>query len=496
MTDFNSELRIIEDFSTNLEKNLSIKLIISEYIQENDIFLNKDFFVNIENVNDKYINNILNNVSKKLEEFKKIKINLKNNENISEIERKFLLQVLNRRWFELIKLQNSIFFEAEKAWYKLNEYKRNKYIRNVNLIERILYWKKVSDNPWEVDLVFNKLFSSYKKNWARLNEEEREKFSFFFSDFNKSLKNYSLTEKKEKKEKKENIDNEILKNDISIEKVQRIFDLVIELYWLDWWKTEIGNYLVFWVSTDDKIIKIPKNKKNITIKKLLELIDHEIWVHAIRWYNTNNTLKSYYLHYAEAEEWFAKLSNSLFNKNLDELDVDAGIALISTFIAENYDWEKTNELLKIYFKLSLKKELSEEEIEKKAKDRMLRVKKHYSLKEKWAYLKDASYYRWEKQIIELLLNEKDIKWFLKKFYFSKLAIKDLENVKQFKEKLDINEDELIYPLWIWKILYKKLIWERITLEELRNWDPRFEAIDWISIDVKRKIIEILNMILK
>lgn len=489
---FNSQLNLIEDFSNSIKNDVWIKLSISEYINENEQFLNKDFFKKIENVNDEYIEWILENVSKKLIEFKKIKIKLKMDKSLSPEEKTFLLQILNNTWFELIRLQNSIYLEAEKAWYKLSKNDRKKYVKNIYLINFALNWKEFSTNQDEINAIFKHLFTLYNQNWDNLTTKEKN----IFFDFCKNFWRKIPTKKDiNKKNKQENNDlKDFLYNKIEIEKVKEIFEKVLKLYWLDWWKSEIWNFPNFWVNKKSKKIKIPKNIKSITIKKLLELIDHEIWVHAIRWYNQNKTLKVNYDHYVEAEEWFAKLSTSLFNNDLEDVEVEIWKSAVSTFIAENYDWENTYELLKIYYKLNIEEKLTPEEIELKAKDIMLRKKKFLSLKEKWALRKDVSYYRWEQKILNYLLEEDDIKSFIKKFYFSKLSLKDLEYVDYFKEKLDIDEDELIYPLWIWKIIYKKLLWKKVTLEKLRQWDPRFEAIDNISFWVKRKIIEILEII--
>lgn len=506
MNTFNSHISEINDFWESLLKDLPFKLIISWYIQENDNFVNQEFFLNKENVNEIYITNILEEVRVKLEEFKNIKNALKNEINLSEIEKKFLLQVLNTSWFELVRFKNSIYLEAEKAWLQITKEDRKKYSKRSNTIQRVLHWIKVSDNPFEINEIFNKLESIYINYNEKLSPEEIEIFSSFFKDFNRDLPNQISTSEILKDENIED-DNEgenqniiksnlILKKTISIDNVKKIFDLLIELYWLDWWKSDIWNYLNFGVSKDYKLIKIPKKKKNITIKKLLELIDHEISIHAIRWYNTNETTKKNYPHYVEAEEWFAKLSTYLLYDNLENIKIEPSISLISTLIAENYDWEKTYEILKIYFKLRSKKWDSIELIEQKARDRMLRIKKFLSLNEKWAAWKDVSYFRWEEQIQDHLLKEDDIKWFIKNFYFSKLSLKDLEIVDNFKELLEYEENKLIYPLWIWKILLNKLIWEKIFLKDLKEKDLRFKAINNLRFWVKKKIVEILNIINK
>lgn len=153
-------------------------------------------------------------------------------------------------------------------------------------------------------------------------------------------------------------------------------------------------------------------------------------------------------------------------------------------------------MLRIYYKMVMKKWTPDEIIEKEAKDRTLRVKRFVSFKQKWANRKDVSYTRWQKQIVEYLqnLDDREIWDFISNFYFSKLALWDIWLVQEFRESLGIDEKELKYPLWIWKILYKKLLWEKIFLQKLQTEDFRFRVIDKIPFNVKRKIIEILNLI--
>ena len=90
-------------------------------------------------------------------------------------------------------------------------------------------------------------------------------------------------------------------------------------------------------------------------------------------------------------------------------------------------------------------------------------------------------------------NDNETNWqFLKDFYFAKLSFEDIWLVKEFRESLWIDESELIYPLWIWKILYKKLFLEKVTLAWLKEEDFRFQVIEKLSIRVKRKIVKILQ----
>ncbi len=64
--------------------------------------------------------------------------------------------------------------------------------------------------------------------------------------------------------------------------------MVLDLYEMHDWIVEMNeNRKIFAVSYDDKKIILPKNKLSSTsLFRLLELMDHEIGVHAIRGVNT------------------------------------------------------------------------------------------------------------------------------------------------------------------------------------------------------------------
>lgn len=137
--------------------------------------------------------------------------------------------------------------------------------------------------------------------------------------------------------------------------------MTLELYGLreentenpDNWKVIIDdNTSMFSADFEKKEIKVPKKKISSTsVFRLLQLLDHEIGVHAIRGYNTSETLRVTGTNYLDAEEGLATHSEEVFEKNID--DISGGVTLhhITTFIAENYNAQDTKELLQIYFKL-------------------------------------------------------------------------------------------------------------------------------------------------
>lgn len=457
---------------------------MAKYIKWDEIFINEDFFwKDKKEINDNDINEVLEKIEKELNEIKKLKLSLKELE-LSAVEKKFVLNSLNTTWLKFIMFKSSIYLEAEKAWYNLSIENRKKYLNNVNKLQNIFYWPEISENTIESGEILYSLQNLLDKNIAKISKYESEILKNFINSF--QIPKIELKENKDKHNLKDRF--------ISKETFEQVFTMIIDLYALHWWKISIENVWNFSVKKDEKLIKCPETKLETTnLKRIFQLIDHEIWTHAIRWCNTNKATKTTWEWYLEAEEWFATMTELLFDNKLDEISVSPTIHHITTFIAENRNGEETKEILEIYFKLTW---LTEEKAKIEALDRMLRVKRFVSIHEKWANRKDVSYTRWQKQIVDFFqkANEETRKEFLKDFYYSKLALEDISLVKEFRESLRVEETELRYPLWIWKILYKKLWGEKIFLSSLQEEDFRFANIEKLEFSIKRKIINILNLI--
>lgn len=109
---------------------------------------------------------------------------------------------------------------------------------------------------------------------------------------------------------------------------------------------------MFSVKFSKKTVVVPKDKIATTsIFRLLQLLDHEIGVHAIRGHNTIQSLRIAGSNYLDAEEGLATHSEEMFENEIE--DITGGVTLhhITTFIAENYNAEDTEKLLQIFFKL-------------------------------------------------------------------------------------------------------------------------------------------------
>lgn len=132
----------------------------------------------------------------------------------------------------------------------------------------------------------------FQKNKEKISHEERVIFEKFLqkSGFNQeNPKKEKSSEVTLRKEKSENLKQIVLEESAIVE----ILEMVLDLYEMRDWAVEVNeNRKMFSVFYDEKKIILPKNKLSSTsLFRLLEVMDHEIGVHAIRGVNTLATLQ-------------------------------------------------------------------------------------------------------------------------------------------------------------------------------------------------------------
>lgn len=124
---------------------------------------------------------------------------------------------------------------------------------------------------------------------------------------------------------------------------------------------------------------------------------------------------------------------------------------------------------------------------------MLRVKRFVSFDFPGANRKDTAYTRGNREISQKLatMAPEERKTFLKNFYYAKLSLGDQKFVEEFRRVFP--DDHHTYPIWVGKILYKKLLGDKIFAEELAREDGRY-AIDSVSRETKRKVVALLQKV--
>lgn len=470
---------------------------ILKYIKnEDDLYINQDFFEWKNEVFQNDIDELIEIFDVKLSEIKNLKKEV-HDSDLKEVEKKFLINALNSAWLKYIIFKSAVFLEAEKAGFILREEQRAFYLRRVNKLQGIVYWPKISSVDSEKNSVLYELVNLYEDNKSKLDEWEQSKYLeylkiLWYTWLNKTINiNLGIEENKD----------DLLNVFLSKDKIIELFEMLIDLYDLKWWTFFVDDKVWnFSVKKEKKQIILPWLKlENTSLKRILQLFDHEVWVHAIRWYNSSKTLNTNGDWYLEVEEWIATFTELMFDEKIDNISVKPTEHHLTTYVAENLNFEDTVKFLELYYKLLKPKNTSYDDIKKEALDKTLRVKRFVSFKEPWANRKDVSYTRWQTQVVEYFQNSDDETrlQFLKDFYFAKLSFEDIWLVKEFKESLWIDENELKYPLWIGKILYKKLLWEKVTLAWLQAEDFRFWIVSEEQIlSVEDKIEEIRSKILR
>ncbi|MDD2907511.1 MAG: DUF1704 domain-containing protein [Candidatus Gracilibacteria bacterium] len=481
---------------------------ILKYVQEEDNYLNTSFFKDKKIVTIEDINSNIQIFEEKLIKIKSLKKEI-NDSFLSDVEKKFLLNSLNSVGIKYIMFKSSVYLEAEKAGFELTDEQRVFYLRRVNKLQDMVYGPEISDIYSEKQAILDKLQRLINSKGDRLSDEEKDFISLklgLVSGLKSNTKNGI-------KKNESTIEVDFSKIYISKQKVIELFEILVDLYGLSTVKISVENALNFSVlKIDDENesengkynykIVLPESKLELTsLKRIFELFDHEIGVHAIRGYNGTKTLNTAGDGYVEVEEGFAKLSELLFDKKLESLKIEPGPNHIVGFFAENYDGDDTRKFIEIYYKLTKNPGISEEQIKKDSLNLLLRIKRFVSLKEKGANRKDVSYTRGQTQVVDYLQSASDVdrQNFLKDFYFAKLSFEDIGLVEEFRASLGIDETELKYPLWIGKILYKKLLGENITLAGLQEEDFRFGLIDestFLNVDseveiIRKQILELL-----
>ncbi|MDD3144973.1 MAG: DUF1704 domain-containing protein [Candidatus Gracilibacteria bacterium] len=465
---------------------------ILKYIQNEDgLNINQDFFGGKNIISQNDIDELLKTFDKKLSEIKNIKKELKDS-SLQEVEKKFILNSLNGVGLRYMIFKSSIFLEAEKSGFELTEEQRNFYLRRVNKLQTIVYGPEISSIKSEKSSVLKELSNIYETNNLKLDEGEKKSYLECLKTL--GFNGISATNNF----KKGGNNNKLVEIFLSKEKVVGLFEMLIDLYELKGWSVfvddKVGN---FSIKKEKKQIILPESKlEKTSLKRILELFDHEVGVHMVRGFNSSKTLNTNGDGYLEAEEGMATLTELMFDEKIEDISVSPTIHHITTYVAENFDFDNTIKFLELYYKLLKPKNTSFDDIKKEALDRTLRVKRFVSMYEKGANRKDVSYTRGQTQVVEYFQNNdtETRGQFLKDFYFAKLSFEDIGLVKEFRESLGIDESELKYPLWIGKILYKKLLGEEVTLAGLKEEDFRFEQIEKLSIGVKKKVVKILQEI--
>lgn len=412
------------------------------------------------------------------------------NEDFTDWQKEFLNNITTTMREHLKCFQNAIFLEAEKCGIELSDADRKKYVDEVNSLQNGYYGPEISEIPEEKALVGEQLEEIFQKNKEKISHEECVIFEKFLQKSGFNQENPKKEESSEvtlRKEKSENLKQILLEESEIVE----ILKMVLDLYEMRDWVVEVNeNRKMFSVFYDEKKIILPKNKLSSTsLFRLLEVMDHEIGVHAIRGVNTLATLQIAGMSYLPHEEGMAATAEDMLVHDMATIEPKITHHHLISFIAENLDSTETEQMLKIYFQLT-----DAPEYAKMAHDWTMRIKRFMSHKMPGANRKDVSYSRGNRDIVEKLtsLSADERKKFFQDYYFSKLSFDDQKFLPELRKLFPESEQNSLYPQWVGKILFRKLIGEKIFFQDFTKKDGRF--VHNVNSETQRKIVKILQKI--
>ena len=516
--------------------------ILKYYEKDVNTVMNISFFEKgSRNINQQDIDNIQTFLSLSLARSIVLEKDIENDWLLNTAQKNFLLHTLRHIQLWLKMLEYTVYIEANKWWYNLSDTDKEKYLIEIEKYETLLYGPSIHAIPGESRSVLNHIWDLYMSNWSLLSHQEQATIKDFFLTHNFSPKKGGG----EKKEKKEN--NSVLNKQISSDTLSQILEKVYNIYGEDivsiyesseaespTFDKENNRYIIpTWIHSkdlkefyheymiaektkvimsdiatnfsvgrrkdeyfDDHTIKFPANN-NYEIKRVCELIDHEVGTHFVR--NKNSSLwvdiKSGW--YLETEEGIATANEQLASGDRENLAADEPtIHHLSTFIAEKYDAWMTKKILEILFVLQWE---DREKSKKLAHDRMLRVKRFHAFDLPWANRKDVVYWRGMKNVVEYLQNTDiaKLKKDTKLLYSWKFSDKDMDYIDWLFDWLDIDTDKYISPLALGKMICHKYTGNNVNKKTLAQQDLRFDSpLTELNYTQKKKLIEILDILQK
>lgn len=437
----------------------------------------EDFFWITSQVDKQKIDIFLKNLHINLWELDIIESQILELQEADATFKKFYLDAISLSRKKIQLFEKAVYIEAQKWGFEISQDNVKNLLKEINVLQDEIYWPEVSSNQIEVKEILESFSTLYQQNNSYLSEEEKKLWKDFI--WNSQSKNSSIPT---------NIDI-----NISSKNKKAITQKILHMYWLFDWKITIEktNWSVR-VNWEKKELIFPKKRlEGLSTKKFLQLIDHEIWVHILRTHNSDQTIHKKLEWYLESEEGFASLVERLFDENINDITYSSTDHHHKTFLAEQFWWEKYKIFLTIYLKLA-NPTASPEEIEKLFKTAHQRSKRFVSYDFPWANRKDVSYSRWLFDIISYLQQEENREWFIHTFYQAKSSLKNMEDAAKVAKLFP--EAKQKYPLWIGKIVYKKLLGNKIFLTSLQEEDFRFQEIEKLKFSTKRKVVEILQNI--
>ncbi len=393
-----------------------------------------------------------------------------------------------KKILEIVKLW--LVFELEKLWlsHNKNNLELEDIVKEIEKIEEDNFWLKIKNNLSEIKLIHQYLFSLFVEKRNFINPDEQIFFLNYINKINNFLDKQDLVLTKIKKKKnKFNFWWEKISRDDYI----KIFNYILEnIYWLQQRAIITDASSIYdW----DIFLEIPNKDthKELTYKRVLELIVHEIESHYINSYNNKILLwKFRWARNLEKEEGLAKVMEALL-----VWDIIENMEFIPTYMAKILYSEISSgddfyRFIEIYNKMHI--------LRRKPTNEFLRQKRNYSVKLSWGQHKDISYWRWMIKTIDYIKNWGDFSL----LFMWKVWFEDLIKLEQLYLE---NNDKIIFPIFIWDIIqlhlqFKEIWWKlKLDADYLSNYLENKYNFKWINrfnlrVNIWKKLKKIKDLL--
>lgn len=500
---------------------------VTSYHILDDHLINKDFFKSDE-VNQKVIDTLYSHIDHALFELQTIHqiISLDQELNITQIH--YLSLII--QWYEskLQILYHAIILEAHKSGMPITAQDVIIHEQALCDLETKIYGPKISDIYQEVHLLLDHmrwLVTQYQTSTHQY-QIDQEDYQFFVQQLQWWSDDYAHHYTSDKHNTLQ-----IEKDFLTVIQIAQIFAIVIQQFgwqtiiisyqWSQinydaaWWILEIpiwcktkelvaylrANSLQWYyriiidphsnsISTSLKSIKIPARYHTISIKRVCELINHEIMTHLVRSYNHKKTLIIKPSNISEAEEGLAVLNEKLVTSHIDQLSE----SIIDIHMIGTYLWEKLNDH-EIYRYLSVYYLLNGEDKKKSqslSKQRIARIKRFHSLTQHYSNRKDVWYSRWYQDTLQYFQQHtNNIHSIVQDLYDAKLKIQELDLGKELFVGCNHYQTWLINPLPLGTLIYEAYLGHILDITAIHR-DPRYLITGWGYVDVNT--LEVVNHI--
>ncbi len=379
-------------------------------------------------------------------------------------------------------------FEIEKAWYglTLQPSEVEKRVQKMENIEKELFGGNIRENPLEVTNCYRNLKTKIEKKLPTMTEDQKKicfkvvntvKSLPAFVDIDGIFKNRKTDTRTMNYKKIFEENKELFEKKISRTNYIKVFELVFAMYGI---KKSVKIDERNSIYDGDDALYVPQNKNydNLSLQKVLVLIQHEIERHMLSL--ENNEANVGWFRWANnlfMEEWAAMImEGTLQGKSLADYGW-ISISLPNLLVWELLDGDEYKEFLAIF---------SQKDIDRK--------KRLYPLHYRGVPHKDTVYTRWPKAIIEYLTQW----WDPKDTFIGRLQEKDIAKIQENKD--------LKYPKLVSEVIIQKLVNKKINDKEFKEFiagkynflqeDMVKDTMNDFTSDQKKKLIEILQIIRK